>query len=189
MQKKQMYAYGTSKPLYSTNSVSGNLATRSLASIVPPSLIVRDSEYIETHLIAVPNQQAKEFLKTYESLIEHWIVPRSATKVDSDNEYTLFTVTTFKKYSHDFIHKVRENKWTPRDFTYKEGGDAEEKKELDKTQKEERRLWGEMLRLARTSYSEAVEDWIHVLALRAFVETVLRYGLPLDFVCGIAKVR
>jgi hypothetical protein len=30
--------------------------------------------------------------------------------------------------------------------------------------------------------------WIHVLALRVFVETVLRYGLPLDFVAGIVQV-
>jgi V-type H+-transporting ATPase subunit C len=160
-----------------------------LASVVPPSLLVRDSEYLETHLIAVPNPQAKDFLKSYETLIEHWVVPRSATQVDSDKEYTLFTVTTFQKYSQEFIHKVREKKWTPRDFKYKEGGEEEEKKELKKAEAEERRLWGETLRLARTSYSEAVEDWIHVLALRVFVETVLRYGLPLSFVCGIAKVR
>ena len=31
--------------------------------------------------------------------------------------------------------------------------------------------------------------WIHVLVLRVFVETVLRYGLPLSFVCGLVKVR
>lgn len=166
----------------------GNLATRSLASVVPPSLLVQDSEYLETHLIAVPNVQVKDFLKNYETLIDHWIVPRSATQVDADSEYTLFTVTTFKKYSQEFLHKVREQKWTPRDFKYKEGGNEAEKKELDKTSKEERRLWGETLRLARTSYSEAVEDWIHVLALRVFVETVLRYGLPLSFVCGVAQV-
>lgn len=29
--------------------------------------------------------------------------------------------------------------------------------------------------------------WIHVLTLRVFVETVLRYGLPLEFVCGLVK--
>lgn len=29
--------------------------------------------------------------------------------------------------------------------------------------------------------------WIHVLTLRVFAETVLRYGLPLDYVCGLIK--
>ena len=31
--------------------------------------------------------------------------------------------------------------------------------------------------------------WVHVLALRVFVETVLRYGLPLSFVAALVQVR
>ena len=54
--------------------------------------------------------------------------------------------------------------------------------------KKERRVWGEALRLGRTGYSDAVMGWIHVLTLRVFVETVLRYGLPLSYVCGLIKV-
>ena len=166
----------------------GNLSNKSLAPIVSPDLIVRDSEYIETHLIAVPAQQKKEFLKSYETL-SSWIVPRSAVQVAADDEFILYTVTTFKKYSHDFIHKCREQKWIPRDYKYKEGGRDEEKKELEKVSREERKLWGEILRLARTNWGEAVMAWIHVLVLRVFVETVLRYGLPLAFICGLVKVR
>jgi len=49
-------------------------------------------------------------------------------------------------------------------------------------------VWGEALRLGRTGYSDAVMGWIHVLTLRVFVETVLRYGLPLSYVCGLVKV-
>lgn len=30
--------------------------------------------------------------------------------------------------------------------------------------------------------------WAHVAALRVFVETVLRYGLPLEFICALVKV-
>lgn len=54
--------------------------------------------------------------------------------------------------------------------------------------KEERKVWGEALRLGRTAWGEAVMAWVHVLALRVFVETVLRYGLPLSFVCGLIQV-
>ncbi len=53
---------------------------------------------------------------------------------------------------------------------------------------EERKLWGETLRMARTGWSEAVMTWVHMLVVRVFVETVLRYGLPLDFVCGMLTV-
>lgn len=117
------------------------------------------------------------------------VVPRSANKLAADDEFTLFGVTTFKKHSTEFIHKCREKRWTPRDFKYKEGGKEEEAKEADQLAKDERKLWGEALRLGRTGYSESAMLWIHVLALRVFVETVLRYGLPLDFVCGIVQVK
>jgi V-type H+-transporting ATPase subunit C len=109
-------------------------------------------------------------------------------QIASDDEFTLFAVTTFKKFSADFVHKCREKRWTPRDFKYTEGGKEAEAKEVESLSKEERKLWGEALRLGRTGYSESAMVWVHVLALRVFVETVLRYGLPLDFVCGLVQV-
>ena len=171
-----------------TASCSGNLSNKSLTAIVDPSLVIQDSEYLETHLIAVPSTIAKDFLKTYET-ISPMIVPRSAQLIASDDEFILYAVTTFKKHSPEFVHKCRESKWTPRDFKYKEGGKEEEQKELERVGKEERKVWGEALRLGRTAWSEAVMAWVHVLALRVFVETVLRYGLPLQFVCGLIRVR
>lgn len=116
------------------------------------------------------------------------IVPRSAQLIDSDDEFTLYAVTTFKKHSSEFIHKCRESKWTPRDFKYKEGGRQEEQKEVERVEKDVIKVKGEALRLGRTAWGEAVMSWVHVLALRVFVETVLRYGLPLQFVCGLVRV-
>ena len=127
-------------------------------------------------------------MKSYET-IAPMVVPRSCNGVASDEEYTLYTVTTFKKHSPEFIHKARERKWIPRDFKVKEGGAQEEKKELDRVSGEEKRVWGETLRLGRTGWSEGVMVWVHVLVLRVFVETVLRYGLPLDFVGALVRVR
>ena len=153
-----------------------------------PSILIRDSEYLETQLVAVPKQLTKEFTKSYETISE-MVVPRSAQLVEADNEFTLYAVATFKKHGQEFVHKCREHKWTPRDFKYKEGGKEQEQKEVEKLGKDERKVWGEALRLGRTAWGEAVMAWIHVLALRVFVETVLRYGLPLNFVCGLVVVR
>ncbi|KIV98840.1 uncharacterized protein PV09_09411 [Verruconis gallopava] len=172
--------------LASQRRQTGNLSTRSLLSIVPPSALIQDSEYLETHLIAVPNNLTKDFFKTYESLAE-MVVPRSAQEISKDDEFTLFAVTMFKKFSADFLHKAREKRWIPRDFKYKAGGQEEERKEVEQLEREERKLWGEALRLGRTGYSEGAMVWVHVLALRVFVETVLRYGLPLDFVCTLIQ--
>ena len=135
----------------------------------------------------MPRTLTKDFLKTYET-ISPMVVPRSAYEVALDDEFALYTVTTFKKHGQEFTHKCREHKWTPRDFKYQEGGREEERKEIEKVEKEERKVWGEALRLGRTAWGEAVMAWVHVLALRVFVETVLRYGLPLQFVCGLVRV-
>jgi V-type H+-transporting ATPase subunit C len=166
---------------------SGNLSTKSLTPVVNPSVLVQDSEYLETHLVVVPTTSKKEFLRSYET-IAPMVVPRSALEITHDEEFTLFAVTTFKKHSAEFVHKCREMKWTPRDYKYVEGGREEEQKEVERVSKDERKVWGEALRLGRTGWSEAVMIWIHVLTLRVFVETVLRYGLPLDYVCGLVKV-
>jgi V-type H+-transporting ATPase subunit C len=117
------------------------------------------------------------------------VVPRSAAEIASDDEFVLFAVVVFKKHSAEFVHKCREKRWTPRDYRYKEGGKEEEAKEVGKLEQDEKKLLGEAIRLGRTGYSESAMIWIHVLALRVFVETVLRYGLPLDFVCGLVQVR
>ena len=116
------------------------------------------------------------------------VVPRSAQTIDSDDDFTLYAVTTFKRHSVEFIHKCRESKWTPRDYKYQEGGREAEQQEVERVGKEERKVWGEALRLGRTAWGEAVITRVHVLALRVFVETVLRYGLPLSFVCGLIQV-
>ena len=154
-----------------------------------PDLLIRDdqSEHLETHLIAVPLSNVKDFFKTYETL-SPMVVPRSAYFITKDSEYELYAVTTFKKYGQEFVHKVREKKWVPRDYKYEENAGQKETKELEKVQTEEKRQWGETLRLGRTGWSEGVMVLVHVVILRVFVETVLRYGLPLDFVAGLVKV-
>lgn len=116
------------------------------------------------------------------------VVPRSAQLVAQDSEFTLYAVTAFKKHNVEFVHKCREQKWIPRDFKYVEGGKEEERKEVERVGGDERKVWGETLRLGRTAWSEAVMVWVHILVLRVFVETVLRYGLPLDFVCALVRV-
>ncbi|KAG6031136.1 hypothetical protein E4U41_007700 [Claviceps citrina] len=165
---------------------TGNLATKSLTPIVNPQLLIRDSEFIETHLIAVPTNSKKDFLKSYETLAP-MVVPRSSVEVDHDDEFTLFAVATFKKHSAEFIAKCREQKWTPRQYTYVQGGREEEQRELDRVTNEERKVCGEALRICRTGWSESVMVWVHVLTLRVFVEAVLRYGLPLEYATVLVK--
>lgn len=134
-----------------------------------------------------PKSQTKKFLSTYETLCP-MVVPRSANPITSDDEFILFSVITFKKTSNEFLAKCREQRWTPREFKSRKGGQESEKKELEQARKDERKLWGEALRLGRTAWGEAIMCWMHVLAVRMFVESILRYGLPPMFIGGIVKV-
>ncbi|KFQ83262.1 V-type proton ATPase subunit C 2, partial [Phoenicopterus ruber ruber] len=53
--------------------------------------------------------------------------------------------------------------------------------ELHLAQKTEAQDRGPLLRWLKVNFSEAFVAWIHVKALRVFVESVLRYGLPVNF--------
>ncbi|KAL2104604.1 hypothetical protein VUR80DRAFT_10145 [Thermomyces stellatus] len=165
---------------------TGNLSTKSLASVVDPSVLVRDSEYLESHLIAVPKSSRKEFLQSYETLTE-LVVPRSALQVADDDEFVLFSVVTFKKTSTEFLQKSREQKWIPRQFKATESGEEDEQRQLDRAVQEEKKAWAEAIRMVVTGWSEIVQVWLHIVTLRVFVEAVLRYGLPLDYVNSIVK--
>lgn len=180
----------TKTSLASANrSRTGNLSQKSLTSVVNPKQLLapNTSEYLDQHLLAIPNAGIKEFLATYETLTE-MVVPRSSQQLAQDDEFSLFAVTVFKKHSADFVHKCRERRWIVREMKLEQGGRETEQAEAARLEKEERKVWGEALRLGRTGYSDAMMALVHILALRVFVETVLRYGLPLDFVSGLILV-
>ncbi|KAF6020859.1 ATP6V1C1 [Bugula neritina] len=40
---------------------------------------------------------------------------------------------------------------------------------------------GPLVRWLKVNFSESFTAWVHVKALRVFVESVLRYGLPVNF--------
>jgi len=96
-------------------------------------------------------------------------------------------VTLFKKHVPQFIQKARASRFVPREFTWTEHGSEIAKKELDNACVLERKLWSETLRLARTAWSDEFMAWIHIKALRVYVESVLRYGLPLEYISAIIK--
>ncbi|KAG1825595.1 ATPase V1 complex subunit C [Suillus subaureus] len=163
---------------------TGNLSVRSLVGIVSNEDIIQDSEYLETCLVAVPKILVKEWNLKYERLT-NMVVPRSSSPIASDSEYTLFGVVIFKRVHDQFLQKCRENKFIFRDFTYSEEQIAKEGEELELADTTEKELWTELLRLSRTNFSESFQILVHLKILRLFVESVLRYGLPANYV-GLA---
>jgi V-type H+-transporting ATPase subunit C len=44
-------------------------------------------------------------------------------------------------------------------------------------------------RWCKTHYGELFVAWVHIKVIRVFVESVLRYGLPIDFTAVLYKVK
>ncbi|KAG7237730.1 hypothetical protein INR49_031850 [Caranx melampygus] len=159
---------------------AGSLLTRSLADIVKKEDFVLDSEYLITMLVVVPKTGYGDWQKTYETLAE-MVVPRSTKLLFEDNDSGLFSVTLFRKAVDDFKHKARENKFTVRDFQYNEEEMKADKEEMTRLSTDKKKQFGPLVRWLKVNFSEAFIAWIHIKALRVFVESVLRYGLPVNF--------
>ncbi|XP_026211787.1 V-type proton ATPase subunit C 1-B isoform X1 [Anabas testudineus] len=159
------------------HKLEGNLQNRSLNDIVKKEdLIV--SEYLTTVLVVVTKANYLLWERTYESMSE-FVVPRSSRKLYEDQEGGVFSVTLFKKNLSEFKSKAQHNKFIVREYSYDlEEQMQEETKQLSVHKKEQ---YGVYVRWLKMSFSQAFIAWIHLKALRVFVESVLRYGLPVNY--------
>lgn len=159
---------------------TASLLTRNLSDIVRKEHFILDSEYLTTLLVVVPRNLFTDWHEKYEKLTD-MIVPRSSQLIHQDPEYGLFTVSLFKKVVSEFKLQAREKKFLVRDFTYNEEELAAGKNEITKIATDKRKQYGPLVRWLKVNFSECFCAWIHVKALRVFVESVLRYGLPVNF--------
>ena len=65
----------------------------------------------------------------------------TTSQLASDDEYSLFSVTVFKKVHDEFVHKARENRFLVRDFTYDDSAVEKQKEDLANLEVEEKELW------------------------------------------------
>lgn len=165
---------------------TGSLLTRNLAEMVKKEDFVLDSEYLTTILVVVPKAATREWMHTYEGLTD-MVVPRSAKLLTEDNEHGLYSVTLFKKVVDEYKHHCRQNKFSVRDFVYNEEEMMAGKNEISKLASDKKKQFGPLVRWLKVNFSEAFTGWIHVKALRVFVESVLRYGLPVNFQAMLLK--
>ncbi|KRF77675.1 uncharacterized protein Dvir_GJ14996, isoform E [Drosophila virilis] len=159
---------------------TGSLLTRNLADLVKKEHFILDSEYLTTLLVIVPKTMANDWLANYEKITD-MIVPRSSQLIKEDPDYCLFNVTLFKKVTEEFKLHARERKFIVRDFVYNEEELAAGKNEMTKLMTDKKKQFGPLVRWLKVNFSEAFCALIHVKALRVFVESVLRYGLPVNF--------
>ncbi|XP_062253647.1 V-type proton ATPase subunit C 1-B [Platichthys flesus] len=157
--------------------LEGSLHTRSLNDIVRREDLVV-SEYLTTLLVVVPRGSYLQWERTYESLSQ-FVVPRSSRKLHDDEEGGVFSVTLFKRAVSEFKARAQESKFTVREYRFdQEEEKQQERKQLSVHKKEQ---CGIFVRWLKVNFREIFTAWIHLKALRVFVESVLRYGLPINY--------
>ncbi|KAF2932405.1 hypothetical protein DAI22_05g285600 [Oryza sativa Japonica Group] len=162
---------------------TGSLAVRDLSNLVKPEDMVT-SEHLVTLLAVVPKYSQKDWLSSYESL-DTFVVPRSSKKLYEDNEYALYTVTLFAKVVDNFKVRAREKGFQVRDFEYSSEAQESRKEELEKLMQDQEAMRASLLQWCYASYSEVFSSWMHFCAVRVFVESILRYGLPPSFLSAV----
>eukprot|EP01113_Clastostelium_recurvatum_P040024 TRINITY_DN617_c0_g1_i1.p1 TRINITY_DN617_c0_g1~~TRINITY_DN617_c0_g1_i1.p1 ORF type:complete len:377 (-),score=120.62 TRINITY_DN617_c0_g1_i1:45-1175(-) len=158
--------------------LGGTLLVRALDDVVKrPDLT--ETDYLTTLLVVVPKHATKEWMAQYETLTE-FVLPRSTKLVAEDAEYGLYTVVLFKRVAESYRNIAREKRFTVRDFKIEEDGRsrAEERSKL-LTEKDRQKR--NLSRWCKTNFAEAFVAWVHLKAIRIFVESVLRFGLPISF--------
>merc|ERR1712161_51968 len=82
----------------------------------------------------------------------------------------------------------REKRFVIRPFKYDPSQASRNAMVLERLQVEVDNMRSGLTRWCKTHYGEAFVAWMHIKVIRVFVESVLRYGLPVDFTAVLYKV-
>eukprot|EP00188_Purpureofilum_apyrenoidigerum_P005391 Plantae.Rhodophyta-Purpureofilum_apyrenoidigerum.ctg6960.p1 GENE.Plantae.Rhodophyta-Purpureofilum_apyrenoidigerum.ctg6960~~Plantae.Rhodophyta-Purpureofilum_apyrenoidigerum.ctg6960.p1 ORF type:complete len:393 (+),score=91.61 Plantae.Rhodophyta-Purpureofilum_apyrenoidigerum.ctg6960:64-1179(+) len=163
----------------------GNLMTKSLVGIVKEGDYV-ESEHMQSLYVVLPKYSEDEFMKCYEDLAP-LVIPRSAAVISTDNDYALISITIFKKSIEEFKAACREKRYTVRDFKFKNDDIKASEEEYARLRTELDDQHVTLVKWLETNFGEGVIALMHLKAIRAFVESVLRYGLPVNFEVALLK--
>lgn len=180
---------------------TGSLAVRDVSQIVPEDILV-STENLKTVVAIVPKASVDEWVSGYETLSE-FVVPRSSTVVEEDTDYAAFAFVLFRRVADDVKAAARAKGFQVKDVagtdvTEGAGEEGEEVVGISATRsetaarvemltKEVEKKRDALNRWCLVSYAEAFTSWIHVTAIRLFVESILRYGLPPQYLPVLIK--
>lgn len=135
------------------------------------------------------------------------VVPGSSRKLVAKDDTVFFTVTllkgqyqagfyddeeqfeagTFTSFVDDFIKEAREKKFTVRPFTFDAAAAEAAQRQVEQWKYQRQQQLTAIRKFCSSQFGEAFVALTHIKAIRAFVESVLRYGLPPDFTTVLFK--
>jgi V-type H+-transporting ATPase subunit C len=166
----------------------GNLSIRPIRELV--TIYNRDHQcFVDTDLlvtvfVAVQVASQKEWLENYWKMNEY-VCPQSNRVVAEDKEYVLNSIVVFRKVMDDVKAMCRKKRYVVREVEGTDDLSSAELKELQqKAEKEKKALYT----LLWQQYCTCYVAWIHLKAVRVFVESLLKFGLPPRFIAVVLQV-
>jgi len=134
------------------------------------------------------------------------VVPGSLQMVKSDPDSILYAVTILRSqyqagyyegdefingtkvdFEEEFGKVCRDKRYTIRNFKYDPSQAQRSAMSLEQLNVEVESMRSGLSRWCKTHYGETFVAWMHIKVIRVFVESVLRYGLPVDFTAVLYK--
>jgi len=177
-----------------------NLTGRDLVDVLTPDVVKMNgspdddfvyTEHLTTVTIILPRGADQDFLKCYETLTEN-VVPMSARKfqgLDDKDGNTLWRAILFKSAAEGFKKQCREKRFVVRDFEYSEDNYKKLKAQREQIEDAVRRQHELVRGLYQAAWSDAMVAWMHIKAMRVFVESVLRFGMPPRFASFVISTK
>ena len=98
-----------------------------------------------------------------------------------------FEAGTFTNFVDMFIKEARESKFVAREFMFDAAAAEAAKRQTEQWKYQQRQQLTAISKFCESQFGEAFVALTHVKAIRAFVESVLRYGLPPNFTAVVLK--
>lgn len=115
------------------------------------------------------------------------VVPRSALQIAEDDEFFLYRVFVLRKGVDLFKAACKDKRFIVRTVDLSHDDSKNDKEKKASLEQEKNNLLASLIKWSKTTYSELFVSWMHIKAIRVFVESVLRYGLPVNFMAVTVK--
>jgi len=115
------------------------------------------------------------------------VVPESHKLLAEDGEFALYQVLLLERGYQWFKFVAMKNGFAVRDFDIRELESGDDEKTLGDLQKKGVQQKKKLKLFCKNTFSETFANWIHLKVIRTFVESVLRFGLPVDFSISVVR--
>ncbi len=154
------------------------------------------STMFQTLIAIVHRTKVEQFIQTYELVID-WemgsnnfsVIPRSAkyTGIEDKDGYQLWRVIVLKDKADDYIKKSKEKGLFMKPFAYNYEKYQEELKERTRLEHAIDLARNKLATKSLYAFSELYIALIHLKVMRAFIDGVLRFGIPAWFALAIIQ--